>query len=49
MGKTKDLFLQMREEDNEFINEHIIFATLKPINKPDEAVTTASQYIIVRA
>ena len=38
MGKTKDLFMQLREEeDNKFIKEHIIFATLKPTG----TVTTA--------
>lgn len=37
MGKTKELFMKLREEDNNFLNEHIIICTLKP----KEAVTTA--------
>jgi|TARA_B100002019_G_scaffold7515_1_gene6000 hypothetical protein len=35
MGKTKELFTKLREE--EFLREHIIVCTLKP----EEAVTTA--------
>ena len=29
MGKTKELFMRLREEDD-FIKEHIIICTLKP-------------------
>tara|TARA_A100001015_G_scaffold237184_1_gene269712 strand:+ start:488 stop:613 length:126 start_codon:yes stop_codon:yes gene_type:complete len=36
MGRTKDLFMRLREED-EFLKEHIIICTLKP----EETVTTA--------
>ena len=35
MGKTKELFTKLREE--EFFKEHLIMCTLKP----EEAVTTA--------
>ena len=40
MGKTKELFQQLREEElqsNLFLKEHIIFCTLKP----EGTVTTA--------
>jgi uncharacterized membrane protein YcaP (DUF421 family) len=36
MGKTKELFMRLREEDD-FINEHIIICTLEP----EGTVTTA--------
>ena len=36
MGKTKELFMKLREEDD-FINKHIIICTLKP----EVTVTTA--------
>ena len=36
MGKTKDLYMILREED-EFLKEHIIICTLKP----EGTVTTA--------
>jgi hypothetical protein len=36
MGKTKELFIKLREQE-EFLKEHIIVCTLKP----EEAVTTA--------
>ena len=38
MGKTRELFTKLREE--EFLREHIIVCTLKP----EEAVTTAPNY-----
>ena len=40
MGRTKELFQQLREEElqsNSFLKEHIIFCTLKPTG----TVTTA--------
>ena len=37
MGRTKDLFMKLREEDNNFLKEHIIICTLEP----KQAVTTA--------
>ena len=36
MGKTKDLFMKLREEDD-FINKNIIICTLRP----EGTVTTA--------
>ena len=36
MGKTKELFMNLREKDD-FINKHIIICTLKP----EGTVTTA--------
>ena len=36
MGRTKDLFIKLREEE-EFFKEHIIICKIKPT----EAVTTA--------
>jgi uncharacterized membrane protein YcaP (DUF421 family) len=36
MGRTKDLFMRLREEDD-FLKEHIIICTLEP----EGTVTTA--------
>ena len=39
MGATKELFIKLRDQEiqDEFLDNHIIFCTLKPT----EAVTTA--------
>ena len=50
MGKVKELFQQMREQeiDNQFINEHFFFCTLRDEDSDDSKINKQNKRLMSR-